>query len=161
MTELTSERSKGIADYVNPFLAAATMVFKNLLQIELKRGKIAVAETIEPLHEVIICIGVVGNLKADVVYSMRFSVVNKIASVLVPGLSDEQVKSEYKDIMGELANMITGNAMNLLFHKGIELTTPVVLALEDYVPPKKRKSTNLSLNMYSPFGSTQIIVSLG
>ena len=72
--------------------------------------------------------GIVGGVTGEVVYSMSFPMVQKIAEVLVPGMSEDQVKHEYKDIVGELANMITGNAMNLFASTGkiIDITTPTV-----------------------------------
>ena len=59
--------------------------------------------------------------------------VHKIADILAPGLSEEQIRQEYKDIVGELANMITGNAMNLFASTGkqIDITTPTVVEGKD------------------------------
>ena len=102
------------AEYINPFLEAASVVFKSILNVDLRRGKLVIKENPIPSMDIAIIIGITGGVTGEVVYSMSFPMVEKIAQVLVPGLSPEQIQHEYKDIIGELANMITGNAMNLL-----------------------------------------------
>ena len=81
----------------------------------------------------IIVAGVTGGVTGEVVYSMQYNMVEKIAAVLAPGLEGDQLKEEFKDIIGELANMITGNAMNLFSSSGkeIEITTPTVIEGSD------------------------------
>ncbi|HDP79920.1 MAG TPA: chemotaxis protein CheX, partial [Spirochaetes bacterium] len=113
------------AEYVNPFLEAAGAVFKSVVGVELKRGKLSIKESPDPSHEVAILIGITGSVNGEVVYSMGYNMVEKIANILAPGLSEAQIKMEFKDIVGELANMITGNAMNIFAYTGkrIEITT--------------------------------------
>ena len=76
-------------------------------------------------------------------------------------LSEEQIKSEYKDIIGELANMITGNAMNLFASSGknIEITTPTVVEGKDFTITML-KQTTLGINLYSPIGQLEMNVAL-
>ena len=87
--------------------------------------------------------------------------VRKIADTLVPGLSEEQIKNEYKDIVGELANMITGNAMNLFASSGkkIEITTPTVIEGKDFTITMI-KQTTLGINLYSPMGQLELNIAL-
>jgi len=117
------------AEYVNPFLEAASAVFKSIVGVDLKRGKLSIKESPEPSHEVAILIGITGSINGEVVYSMGYNMVYKIANSLAPGLTEAQIKVEYKDIIGELANMITGNAMNLFAFSGkrVEMTPPTVI----------------------------------
>jgi len=148
------------AEFINPFLMSACVVFKNLLGVDLKKGKVSITDDLLPLEEVIFQVGMVGKVSGYVLYCMGFNVVNMIAETLVPGLSDEQIKSEYKDIVGEVANMITGNAMSHLSDQGIDITTPTVFNTSDYVVPKGRKLTVLVIKMYSPFGPLEIRICL-
>lgn len=149
------------AEYINPFLESASAVFKSLLNIDLRRGKISIKEYPDPSHEVAIIIGITGAVHGEVVYSMGYNLVNKIASTLAPGLSDDQLKTEYKDIVGELANMITGNAMNLFAYTGkrIEMTTPTVINGKEFTITLI-KQTTLGINLYSPFGQLEMNVAL-
>ena len=149
------------AEFVNPFLEAASAVFKSILNVDLRRGKLVIKENAIPSLEVAIIIGITGGVTGEVVYSMGFNMVKKIADILAPGLSPEQIKVEYKDIVGELANMITGNAMNLFASSGktIDMTTPTVVEGNDFTLTMI-KQTTLGINLYSPMGQLEMNIAL-
>ncbi|HOE19396.1 MAG TPA: chemotaxis protein CheX [Spirochaetota bacterium] len=149
------------AEYVNPFLEAASAVFKQLLNVDLRRGKLVIKEVPQPSHDVAIIIGITGAVTGQVVFSMSLEMVGKIAKVLTPGLSDKDIANEWKDIVGEVANMITGNAMNLFAYSGkrVEMTTPTVIEGESFTITLI-KQTTLGINLYSPFGQLEMNVAL-
>lgn len=149
------------AEYVNPFLEAASAVFKSVMNVDLRRGKMIIKENPEPSHDVAIIIGITGAINGEVVYSMGYTMVTKIAEILAPGMTEEQIKSEYKDIVGELANMITGNAMNLFAYSGksIDITTPTVVNGKDFTITLVQQTT-LGINLYSPMGQLEMNVAL-
>ncbi len=149
------------AEYVNPFLEAASAVFKSILGVDLRRGKLVIKESPVPAMNIAIIIGITGGVTGEVVYSMEFNMVQKIADILAPGLSEEQIKQEYKDIIGELANMITGNAMNLFASTGkqIDITTPTVVEGKDFTLTMI-KQTTLGINLYSPMGQLEMNIAL-
>ncbi len=149
------------AEYINPFLEAASAVFKSIMGVDLRRGKLSIKEYPEPAHEVAIIIGITGAVTGEVVYSMSYGMVFKIAEILAPGITQDQLKTEYKDIIGELANMITGNAMNLFAYSGkrIEITTPTVIDGKNFTITMV-KQTTLGINLYSPFGQLEMNVAL-
>ncbi|HQG42528.1 MAG TPA: chemotaxis protein CheX [Spirochaetota bacterium] len=149
------------AEYVNPFLEAASAVFKQLLNVDLRRGKLVIKDVPQPSHDVAIIIGITGAVTGQVVFSMSLEMVGKIAKVLTPGLSDKDIANEWKDIVGEVANMITGNAMNLFAYSGkrVEMTTPTVIEGESFTITLI-KQTTLGINLYSPFGQLEMNVAL-
>jgi chemotaxis protein CheX len=149
------------AEFVNPFLEAASAVFKSILNVDLRRGKLVIKENAIPSLDVAIIIGITGAVTGEVVYSMGFNMVNKIAQILAPGLSAEHIKVEYKDIVGELANMITGNAMNLFITSGktVDMTTPTVVEGKDFTLTMI-KQTTLGINLYSPMGQLEMNIAL-
>ncbi|HOK03105.1 MAG TPA: chemotaxis protein CheX [Spirochaetota bacterium] len=149
------------AEYINPFLEAASVVFKSILNVDLRRGKLVIKENPIPSMDIAIIIGITGGVTGEVVYSMSFPMVEKIAQVLVPGLSPEQIQHEYKDIIGELANMITGNAMNLFASTGktIDMTTPTVVEGKDF-KITMIKQTTLGITLYSPMGQLEMNIAL-
>ena len=51
------------AEYVNPFLEAASAVFKSILNVDLRRGKLIIKESPLPSLEVAIIIGITGALQ--------------------------------------------------------------------------------------------------
>ncbi len=149
------------AEYVNPFLEAASAVFKSILNVDLRRGKLVIKESPVPAMDIAIIIGITGGVTGEVVYSMEFNTIKKIADILAPGLSEEQIKHEYKDIVGELANMITGNAMNLFASTGkqIDITTPTVIEGKSFTITMI-KQTTLGINLYSPMGQLELNIAL-
>ncbi len=152
------------AEYVNPFLKAASSVFKSVVGVDLRRGKLVVKDKPVPSHDVAILIGITGGIQGVVVYSMSMVMVYKIADILMPGLSKEQIDAEWKDIMGEFANMITGNAMNLFsdITKGtqqVQITTPTVVEGKEFTISVIQQTT-LGINLYSPMGSLEMNVAL-
>src|SRR4030042_567076 len=149
------------AQLLKPFLEAASAVFKKILNVDLRRGKLVIKKSPIPSLDVAILIGITGGVTGEVVYSMGYNMVYKIAHALVPGLNEEQVKGEYKDIIGEMANMITGNAMNLFANSGkrINMTTPTVVEGKEFTITLI-KQTTLGINLYSPMGQLEMNVAL-
>ncbi len=145
-------------EYINPFIVGASKVFNSLLNTDLKKGKVYTVDTIDPAHEVIINIEINGAMTGYVIYSLSFHTVNKIAEVLVPGLNEDAIKQEYKDIIGEVANMITGNAISMFTDKDIELSTPTVMDKRDFTITGLRKYIALAIKMYSPMGPVEICI---
>ncbi|GBF50773.1 inhibitor of MCP methylation [Leptospira ryugenii] len=149
------------ADFINPFLEAATIVFRDVLGQDLIRGKIGIKDSPTPSHEIAIIIGVVGSFSGEVVYSLNLDAAHKIAKKLVPGLSDADVQNEYKDILGEIANMTTGNAMNIFTSSGqsVEITTPNIQESKSTSVRFNKKPT-ISINLYSKFGRVEVNVAI-
>jgi len=144
------------ADFINPFLEAATIVFRDVLQSDLIRGKIGIKDSPAPSHELAIIVGVIGSFSGEVVYSMNYDTAYKISGRLVPGMSLSDIKNEYKDMMGEIANMTTGNAMNIFTSAGqsIEITTPNIVEARSTTIKFNNKPT-LQINLYSKFGKVE------
>jgi chemotaxis protein CheX len=149
------------ADYINPFLEAAGKVFQQVLNVELRMGKVIVKENPGPSHDVVIMIGITGSITGEVVYSMSYDMVSKISEILMPGISAKEIENEYKDIVGELANMITGNALILFDKSGklINITTPTIISGENFTVTLM-KQTTLSINLYSTIGKLEMNVAL-
>ncbi|MDR3236892.1 MAG: chemotaxis protein CheX [Spirochaetia bacterium] len=149
------------AEYINPFLEASSIVFKSILNVDLRRGKLVIKPSPNPSMEIAMIIGIVGGITGEIVYSMEFNMVKKIANVLVPGLTEDQIKTEYVDIMGEIANMITGNAMNLFAStdKIIDITTPTVINTK-VTPYSPQQRTSLGMTLYSPMGQLELNIAL-
>ena len=147
-------------DYINPFLSGANKVFNELLKVDLKKGKVSLVEEPCPMHEILIKIDVQGKANGYVLYSLGFNTISKIAKALAPGISDKALKDEYKDIIGEFANLITGNALGYLSSKGIDITTPVVMHKDDMNDSESSIRTVFVLKQYSPYGQLETTIVL-
>lgn len=147
-------------NYINPFLIGAGNVFNSLLKVDLKKGKTVLADEPKPAHDVVIRVDMKGKANGYVLYSLGFKTVNKIAEALMPGITKDQIKSEYRDILGELANMITGNAVSVLPSGALEISTPTVMHKSDIRDSGYGKRTVLVLKQYSPYGQLETTVVL-
>ncbi|MCB1141110.1 MAG: chemotaxis protein CheX [Leptospiraceae bacterium] len=149
------------AEFVNPFIEAASLVFRDSLQLDLIRGKLKIRESPVPSYEVAIVIGVVGSYKGEIVYSLNYDAAFKMAKRLMPTLTEEDLRDEYKDIIGEIGNMTTGNALRIFASNGqfVDITTPNVIEVAESSLTFK-KSTTLSLNLYSKIGQIEINIAI-
>ncbi len=150
------------AEFVNPFLEATSIVFKNLLQADILRGKTSIKASAAPSHEIAIIIGVTGKFAGQVVYSMNIFTAYKIARKLMPGTSDAIIRKEFRDVLGEIGNMITGNALNLSanLNEDVDLTVPMVVDT-NLSKLTFKKTTTLGLNLYSRFGLMEVNIAFG
>lgn len=127
------------AKHVNPFIEAAMKVVKQITGIEVRRGHLSYKAKMEPSHGVSIIIGIYGFLVGQVVYSMQTALADRLVERLLVGKSPQEQKILFIDTLGELANMITGNATGLLNQRkdnALHITTPVIATGE-----------NLSINL--------------
>ncbi len=149
------------AEIISPFLEAAALVFRRVLGLQLIRGKTTIRGKPDPSRELAIVIGVKGKIQGQVIYAMNLETAYKIARKLLPKSSPTAIRTEYRDVIGELANMITGNALNMLTERKAELdlTVPVVLSA-DSPEFKLPERTTLSLNLYSRLGLVEVNLAL-
>lgn len=147
---------------VNPFLGASYDVFKQIFDCELKKGQITLKANPTADHEVAIIIGISGKEHTGVVvYSMKLYTAKKIVMNLDPDSKINERDEDFSDALGELANMISGNAMSDFSKNGISLTitTPSVIVGDAFEMHLLDQST-LSTIMTSPFGTLEINVAI-
>ncbi len=150
------------AKYVNPFIEAAINVIKQVAKIQVRRGHLSFKAKPEPSFGVSIIVGVYGFLTGQVVYSMKTEVAERLVEKMLVGKSPEERKVLYIDTLGELANMITGNATALLNqHKDLSLniTTPAIATGENISITLVQKPT-LVLGLYTQYGPIEISIAL-
>lgn len=149
------------AAYVNPFLHSATLIFKQMLGQNLLRGKTSIKKSTAPGRDIAIIVGIVGSVTGQVIYSMNIETIYSIVRHLMPGIDANSLESEYRDVIGELANMITGNAINTFLEKNtdLDLTVPQVVDTRKQVL-KYKEAVSLGLNLYSEFGMLEVNVQM-
>lgn len=146
------------AEYVNPFLEAAALVFKDMLGVELMRGKTTIKDSPKPTNEIAIILGITGKVSGQVVYSMNMETALQVVEKLMPGVDRATMESEYKDVLGEVGNMITGNAINIFLknHEDLDVTVPVVVDTRTTNEMGLKKMVTIGLNLYSTYGMLEV-----
>ena len=151
------------AKFVNPFIDAGMNVVKQIAGIEVRRGHLSYKGQPEPSYGVSIIMGVYGHLTGQVVYSMKAEVAEKLVDKMLGGNKSPQDRKElFVDTLGELANMITGNAASILSSKqdlALKITTPVI-ATGDNISVSLVMHPTLVLGLYTQFGPIEISVAL-
>ena len=150
------------ARYVNPFITAGITVFRKVAGIELRRGHLSYKDKPDPTHGVSIIIGVYGFLTGQIVYSFKRELADRVVEAMMADVTPQERKVMYIDALGELANMITGNAASLLNQKkdlALKITTPAI-AMGDNLSVKLVSSPTIVLGLYSQYGQVEINIAL-
>jgi chemotaxis protein CheX len=146
---------------VNPFLASAGEVFKQLFNCDLIKGQISIRKDPSATNDVAIIIGITGDAYTGVVvFSMKSVTARKMVSYLDPSITNDRDKA-FSDALGEVANIVSGNAMAVFTAQSIHLniTTPSVIIGEAF-EIHLLDQTTLCADMTSPFGGVEINVAI-
>ncbi len=116
-------------EYINPFLTPAKMVWQKELghALELERAEMVSHQF--TTEEVTAIIGISGKLEGTVLYGFPETTANAIVRILI-GEDDATPHDELGlSALGEIANMVTGNAATMLAGMGYpcEISPPVMV----------------------------------
>ncbi|OPY63284.1 MAG: CheY-P phosphatase CheX [Syntrophorhabdaceae bacterium PtaU1.Bin034] len=114
--------------YINPFVIAAQTVFKTMLSIELSLGKPSLKEAKTTSGDVTGIMSMVGDRKGTIAISFRekgaLFVFNSLMGDEAAAMSPEVV-----DAIGELTNIISGQARKEFENSGINLKASIPMVV--------------------------------
>jgi chemotaxis protein CheX len=112
--------------YINPFLSAVKEVFETMIEVSFSMGKPCLKKDGIPSHEVSSIIGISGEVTGSVVINLSEKTALQLASAL---LGDElsELDEDCIDAIGEIANMVAGNAKNGFPVANTSLSVPTVV----------------------------------
>jgi chemotaxis protein CheX len=115
-------------NFMNPFLTAAYNVLSAVLGSVPQKDAVTAQPTNSTSHQVNVVCGVTGDLQGLIVFGMRESTANRIASVMA-GQSLKIYDSFVASAIAELGNMISGNALMGLSESGFvcDITPPTIV----------------------------------
>lgn len=125
-------------EVINPFISAAQSVLRDLSQTKTKMGKPYLKNPEYEGQVLTIIIGITGELRGQVILSMKESVACDIASNMMMGLPVPELNDMAKSAISEMSNMILGNAATIFSTKGITV---------DITPPNLCIGSNLSFTV--------------
>ena len=114
--------------YINPFVLAAQTVFKTMLGIEVAMGKPALKEIRSASGDVTGIMSLVGDKKGMVAISFRIKGALFIFNSLVGDAADK-MGPEVVDAIGELTNIISGQARKEFENGGIILKASIPMVV--------------------------------
>lgn len=120
-------------EYINPFINVSVNLIKMVCNADAKRGQIYIKNSPFKTDSVAIIIGVAGEFKGQVFFSMDESTACKIASSMMMGMEVTSLDEMSKSAIAELGNMIMGNVSTEFYNSGIriDITPPTVLVGKD------------------------------
>ena len=119
------------AEYINPFLDASINLFKTHLMFAVKNKTPYVNQDSQNLNEVSAIIGLAGDIMGAVVLSFTRETAIAMATRF-SGQKHLAVGKEVLDAIGELVNIIAGNAKKDLTEFRIEISLPGVITGHKY-----------------------------
>jgi chemotaxis protein CheX len=106
---------------INPFLAASVNVLKTMARVEPKPGKPFVKKDHRALGDISAIIGITGAAQGSMALTFTESCIKMVVAALLSIELPKTVDDEVKDAVGELTNMICGDARRRLGEQGISL----------------------------------------
>ncbi|MGI6148171.1 MAG: chemotaxis protein CheX [Firmicutes bacterium] len=128
------------AEYINAFYLATQDVFKLMLDLETTRLGMRVTDELVPFREANVVIGVTGDLSGSLLYSFPKHMALEMVRIMA-GMEMKELDAFVTSAMGEMANIISGNALTRLFEHNYRC---------DIVPPQVMIGTGQSLSMATP-----------
>ena len=114
---------------INPFIISTISIFESVTQLKLIVGKPELAEFHFDGPTYTITVGVVGQMKGQVVLSMSIDKAKEIASKMMFGMPIEELDEMACSALNELCNMILGNTATVFSTQGkiIDITPPIAM----------------------------------
>ena len=119
------------AEYINPFLDASMNLFREFLRFEIKNNPPYINHDSQDLHEISAIIGLTGDIIGAVVLSFTRETAIAMASRF-SGKTYVAMTNEVIDCVGEMVNIIAGNAKKDLGEFRVEISLPGVITGAKY-----------------------------
>lgn len=145
-------------NFINPFLESLLNVLKTMASMELKPGKPNLKKDNIAKGDVSGLIGMVGpQTKGSLSITFEESLILEIMNNML-GERPSSVNEEVTDLVGEITNMVTGGAKNLLGDKGydFEMATPIVVSGKDHTIAHKSDGQKIIMPFTSNYGNAYI-----
>lgn len=148
-------------EYINPFIKASKEVFKVTMNLELEIGRPYVKKTPFALKDVVLVVGITGEVKGQVIINFEMDIAKKIASKMMMGMEVNELDEMSKSAISELGNMIMGNTATLIANKGISIDiTPPTLMIGKEINLSFSNSQTIGLPLHSEIGDIIYDISL-
>jgi chemotaxis protein CheX len=147
--------------YINPFLEALTKVLDQFGVSNIDIGALEKKERMLVTLDVTAIVGLVGDIKGNVAYSLSQETAKKIIATMMPGRPVTDFDVLARSAIGELSNMVTGRASILLSNMGvnIDISPPSIIVGEEIVfiiSPVQ----SIVVNMDTPAGRIEVNIEI-
>lgn len=146
--------------FINPFIASTKSVFKTMLATDIAISKPVVI----PAHEeqsadVSAVIGLSGDAVGCVVLSLPMSTACNLASKFA-GIPITREHPDFSDALGELANMVAGQAKARFEGLNVSISLPSVIVGASHVVSQSRQKPRLGLPCECDLGQFRVEIAM-
>jgi chemotaxis protein CheX len=146
--------------FINPFVAATKTVFTTMVATDINIGKPYIIRAHqEQSADVSAVIGMSGDAVGCVVLSLPMQTACNVASKFA-GTPLNQSHPDFSDALGELANMVAGQAKAKFEALNVSISLPSVIVGQEHVVSQSRAKPRLALPCHSDLGDFTVEVVL-
>lgn len=148
-------------EFINPFLSSLMNVLETMAMTKLKPGKPSVKKEQVSRGDVS---GIIGMASPQTKGSLSVTFEEGLALAIMERMLGERpdtINEEVTDMVGEITNMVTGGAKQVLAEKGydFDMATPIIVSGADHTINHKCESATLIIPFTSDDGGAYIEVS--
>ena len=115
--------------HINPFLDSVINVMPQLGITDIRKGKLKVKGKVIESPGVLVNVGIVGELRGNVIYGITMDCAKAIASTMMMGMPVNELDEMAQSAISELTNMLTANACMGFSEQNIniDISTPTLM----------------------------------
>lgn len=148
------------AEYINPFYKATKDVFQLMLDIDPQRKELKVVEDMVCSKDASVLLGVTGDLKGSLLFSFSKDMTLKMIKIM-SGMEMDEIDHFASSALGEIANIIGGNAMTLLAEQEYKCDiVPPQIFVGEYKSFSMANEKVLLMSLATPIGEFDINIFL-
>lgn len=147
---------------INPFIKSFTSVMPQLGFTEIKKGKLSLKNKDLVCSGIVVVVGIVGDIKGNIVYSLDIESAKNIASTMMMGQPVEEFNEISKSALSELSNMLTANAITIFSEQGVDvdISTPTLFEGRD-ISIKMSSKKVICIELFADEIPIEINISIG
>ena len=146
-------------EYINPFIVATRHVFETVASCTVHAEAPELSTREGTMYDVSGIIGLSGGARGSVVISFPKEVALKIVTAFA-GIESKCLDEDFCDAIGELANMVAGNAKKDLEGLNVSISIPSVVLGRDHRIVTERKTPCIAVPFVCDHGRFVIEVGL-
>jgi chemotaxis protein CheX len=144
--------------YINPFISATIACFNTMIALSVKPGNPELKREPFISYDISGIIGISGDAQGSISISFEKDIAVKIISAMLG--SSVTDGPDLVDAIGELANIIAGNAKSGLSQFSLSISLPNVIIGKNHVLSNQSGTQSIVIPFYSDLGKFNMEISL-
>lgn len=136
-------------EYINPFIESSINVINQTTGINPSLGKVHIKKNSYKGDNVVVLIGLTGEIQGNVIITLHKNLACKIASAMMCGMPVSELDEIARSAISELCNMILGNTANIFYSNNINIDiTPPTLLTGDNMEFSQNKALTVCVPLH-------------